>query len=323
METGMTWPARSAFKIYSTVGAWGQDITDKLARASAALVLCGWMFNSVLAQSADEQDKTTAQTPEPQASRTAPWVGEYVIAGYGGVPYTHPSDVKFSKPGATDLTVHGVRWIGLPFKSPVFYGIRTIGWSAGDTFGAMLDFTHSKAISMRSQEVTFSGVRNSQPMPERARIGDTFRHFEFSHGHNTLIANGLVRLASLLPGLAPYIGGGVGVALPHTEVQFLADSARTYEYQYVGPAAQALIGLELRIPRVSVFLEYKFTIARYNAPLTNRDGAWFPSDFWRQFLGFVRGEVPVGGLLSTTLASHQVISGAGLRFTAALPDARR
>jgi lipid A oxidase len=238
---------------------------------------------------------------------------EYVVAGYGGAPYTHPSDVKVVKPGETDLTAHQVRWEGRPFKSPVYYGIRTMQWAGGGTFGGMLDFTHSKTISQRDQDIRLTGTRNGQNLTGKARLGDVFRHFEFSHGHNTLTVNGLVRLASLLPSLAPYVGAGVGVALPHTEVQFQGDDARTYEYQYVGPAAQAVLGLELRLPHASLFLEYKFTIASYEAPLTLRNGGWFPGDFWRQATDYWREAVPAGGYLSTVLASHQVAAGLGLR----------
>jgi hypothetical protein len=277
----------------------------------------------MLAQSAAEPTETTVSPTKAtqEAERSEPRAPpEYVVAGYGGAPYIHPSDVKFSKPGATDLTAHGVHWEGRPFKSPIYYGIRTIRWGGAGVLGGMLDFTHSKAIALRAQELRFSGIRNGRPMTDRATVGDTFRHFEFSHGHNTLTVNGLLRLASLLPGLAPYLGAGVGVALPHTEIQFLDDSARTYEYQYVGPAAQVLIGMELKLPRLSLFIEYKFTIASYDAPLTNRSGGWFPEDFWRQLQRYRRGEIPAGGSLATILSSHQVASGVGLRFPSVRPQ---
>ena len=48
---------------------------------------------------------------------------------------------------------------------------------------------------------------------------------------------------------------GSGVSLPHSEVQMKTERGRTYEYQYTGPALQALIGLEFRVPRMSYFLE--------------------------------------------------------------------
>jgi hypothetical protein len=292
-------------------------LADRLCAVIALVALATWASTGLFADDGSVPATPAQQVetaPAPASSSREQAQREFVLAGYGGAPYTHPSDVHFSDGGATDLTARGVVWEGKPFKSPVYYGIRTLGWSSRGTFGAMLDFTHSKTISQPYQEVNFSGMRNGQKAPERARIGDTFRHFEFSHGHNTLTFNGMVRLASILPRLAPYIGVGAGVALPHTEVQFLDDPSRTYEYQYVGPAAQGLIGLELRAARLSLFLEYKFTIAHYTAPLTRRDGGWWPGDFWTQFQSWMRAEKPKGGLLTTILGSHQVAAGLGLRM---------
>lgn len=295
---------------------------DRLAAALAASVLLIWALQMVLAENvASDQNVRQAEAAtaaQPRAEAASPQ-REYVIAGYGGAPYTHPSDVHFDKTGVTDMTARKVNWEGRPFKSPVYYGIRTMTWSGGGPFGAMLDFTHSKTISQRAQEIELSGTRNGQRVPDRAKVDDIFRHLEFSHGHNTLVLNGLVRLADLAPRFGPYVGGGIGVALPHTEVGFRDGEPRTYEYQYVGPAAQALVGVELRLPRVSLFLEYKFTIAHYEAPMTQRDGGWFPEDFLRQFRGYWREESPAGGFLTTMLASHQVASGLGIRFRPAAP----
>lgn len=289
---------------------------DRLVGLGTAVVLVAWTCHAMLAANAasEQENAREAQKAETLQSAVSAPQGEYVVAGYGGSPYTHPSDVKFTNPGLTDLTARNITWEGRPFKNPIYYGIRTLRWSPGDTFGAMLDFTHSKAISHREQEIRLNGTRNGQTMTGKTRIGDVFRHFEFSHGHNTLTVNGLVRLASILPGLAPYVGGGVGVALPHTEVHFQGDSTRTYEYQYVGPAAQAVLGIEFRLPHASVFIEYKFTIASYEAPMTGYNGGWFPGDLWRQATNYWRAIVPAGGYLSTTLASHQVAAGLGLRI---------
>ena len=306
-------PHSTAVK-FATAGRWERQ-GDRLAAAVTVVLLGLWTCHVMLADNATSEREKVAQTQGEDALEraTVSPQGEYVVAGYGGAPYTHPSDVKFANPGKTDLTAHGIRWEGRPFKSPVYYGIRTLQWSGGGTFGGMLDFTHSKAISQREQDIRLTGTRDSQNVTGKVRLGDVFRHFEFSHGHNILTVNGLVRLASLLPGLAPYVGAGVGVALPHTEVHLHGD-VRTYEYQYVGPAAQAVLGLEFRLPHASLFLEYKFTIARYRAPLTGRDGDWFPDDFWRQAVDFWRRVAPAGGYLSTTLASHQVAAGLGLRI---------
>lgn len=141
-----------------------------------------------------------------------------------------------------------------------------------------------------------------------------FKHLEFSHGHNMLTLNGLVRFASLTPRLSLYAGAGAGVSLPHTEVQMTTEARRTYEYQYAGPVGQALIGFEVRLPSTSVFFEYKFSFADYRVPLSRLEGNLLFTDLWRQYQLWVKGEPPPGGHLSTQLASHQVIGGVGYRF---------
>ncbi len=64
------------------------------------------------------------------------------------------------------------------------------------------------------------------------------------------------------------------MAVPHVEVRFKGEGkeTRTGEYQYAGPALQALAGLELRSGRVSYYLEYKFTWASIAAALTGDEG---------------------------------------------------
>ena len=244
---------------------------------------------------------------------------ETAISFYIGAPYTHASDVKFSKPPGTNLTVHDVGWDARPFQNPIYYGARIARWREDGLTGGMLDFTHSKTISRRKQEVRLTGTRDGVRAPASTKVEDLFRHLEFSHGHNMLTLNGLYRLPRLGARLSPYVGGGVGIAVPHTEVQFRGDPVRTYEYQYTGPVAQALIGIEFRVPRMTYYLEYKFSIALYNAPLTNRDGGWAFSDFYHQFLRWWSGKPPEGGWASTTLISHQVIGGVGARITGAAP----
>ena len=127
-----------------------------------------------------------------------------------------------------------------------------------------------------------------------------------------LTLNGLMRFANFR-GISAYAGAGAGISLPHSEIHLRSDPARTYEYQYTGPVAQALVGLEFRLKSGSVFVEYKFTTADYWGPLTFRDGTWFPIDMWRQFSRWWSGEQPPGGWAGAKLTSHQVISGILLR----------
>lgn len=289
------------------------------AVATSALVL--WA-SVVLMDTApgrgDAQSEAARSAAGATSASTFPGERENQYGGYVGIPYTYPSDVRFEKAGVTDLTVHGVNWDGRPFKSPIYYGLRAIRWGEG-TFGGMIDFTHSKAIAQRAQTVRFSGTRNSQPAPGPQTIEQTFKHLEFSHGHNMLTLNGLARLGRITPTLQPYVGLGAGISLPHTEIQFTDDQKRTYEYQYTGPVGQVLAGLEIRLPRVSLFVEYKFTLARYNAPLTGIDSrGWGYFDIPKQLLRYLRGEKPEFGTASTTLASHNLIGGVTIRQRAAM-----
>lgn len=284
-----------------------------------AAALCGvaglliWASIVLMANVSDSNQDRDAVTARDGAAQVIGGERERQYGGYGGIPYTYPSDVRFVRSGITDLTVHGVNWDGRPFKSPIYYGLRAVRWGEG-TFGGMIDFTHSKAISQRNQMVRFSGTRDGKPAPEPQTIEKTFKHLEFSHGHNMLTLNGLARLGRITPVLQPYVGVGAGVSLPHTEVQFTDEEKRTYEYQYTGPVGQVLTGIEIRLPRVSLFVEYKFTLARYTAPLTGIDSrGWGYWDIPAQLLRYLRGETPAGGTVSTTLASHNVIGGVMIR----------
>ena len=283
--------------------------------AAAALGLAAW---PVLMSAPDE----ATHDGGANGGRTDAGVAaETLVAGYGGVTHTHSSDVTFVKPGVTDLTAHRVDWIGRPFKSPIYYGVRIMRWPAMSRIGSMIDFTHAKAIAAREQQVTFSGTRNGKPAPGPATVGDTFRHLEFSHGHNMLTLNGLLSLGRLTPAIRPYVGLGVGASLPHTEVQFLDEAKRTYEYQFAGVVGQVVAGVEIRLPRMSILLEYKFSAAPYRVPLSGFDGGKGNAfiDYWGQLRQWWRGEEPEFGRLSTNLFSHHVIIGAGYRHTGAVP----
>ena len=310
------------------------DVSTAIAGPNSTLTLAGRTFDALsalvamavvtaavattLAQQstvdAERERPATKATVSSAEVTTASAPAETVIAGYFGVPYTYPSDVTIRNLPKTDVTVKKPTWDGKPFDAPVYYGVRVIRWFPGDRTGAMVDFTHSKTITRKNEEVEFKGLIDGAEAPARAKISAIFKHLEFSHGHNMLTFNGLFRLGALAPRLTPYVGAGVGVSLPHSEVQLRTEPARTYEYQYAGPVGQALIGLEIRLPTRSLFFEYKFSYADYRAPLTRINGNWLPIDLARQFMRWWRGEAPVAGYIETTLASHQVIGGVGVRI---------
>jgi hypothetical protein len=178
----------------------------------------------------------------------------------------------------------------------------------------MIDFTHAKAIANADDVATFTGTADGKPLPPKARIGDTFRHFEFSHGHNMVTLNGMMRLGGILPRISPYVGLGGGVSLPHTEIALRSENGRTYEYQYAGVVGQGLAGIEVRLGRASVFIEYKFSYAPYDVPLSGVANGWLlVTDLWRQAKAWATGETPPRGTLQTRLATHHGIAGVLVR----------
>jgi lipid A oxidase len=286
---------------------------ETVASLFAAVALAAIAVPVAIEQTTDGLASASASGNHPASSAYAPAGGEMMFAGYSGVPYTYPSDVSIKKSGVHDFTAKNVEWEGKPFVNPIYYGARIVRWLGNGRTGAMVDFTHSKTIAKLAEEVEFTGTLNGAPAPERATLRSIFKKLEASHGHNMLTLNGLMRLPSLGLRLHPYVGLGAGVSLPHSEVELANADKRTYEYQTAGLVGQALFGIELRTARVSYFIEYKFTYAPYEMPLSERDGSILFFDLWRQFKDWLSGEEPPGGRLTTNLASHQVVGGIGIR----------
>jgi len=291
---------------------------DLATTTVAALAICAATAVGVLEQSSLDSDSGTTQQDSGSARDSIAPGRETVIAAYTGAPYNYPSAARIVDPGEADFTIDPVNWYTNPFKNPIYYGARVAHWLPGGTAGAGIDFIHSKAIAPLDEEVNFSGTRNGQELPPRARIRDIINKLEFSHGHNMLLFNGMLRLPNIGARISPYVGAGAGILLPHTELQF-TDGAkpRTYEYNYAGPAAQALFGFEVRLAKVSFFIEYKYTYADYEAPLSEMDGSWLFLDMYRQIKRWFDGEPPPGGHITTTIASHQVVGGLAVRIAPA------
>jgi lipid A oxidase len=301
----------------------GRPVSSRVAGAIGFLALCvaaaQWaaIENASIAQLSD-LGRSQSDAPGSGAGgrgEVDAWLDQRVmVGGYGGVTHTYPSVVTIKNPGQTDLTVKGFEWLGKPFKSPIYYGLRGISWPQGSRFGGMIDFTHAKAIANPDDIATFNGTLDGKPLPAKSRIGDTFKHLEFSHGHNMVTLNGLMRLGGMLPRISPYVGIGGGVSLPHTEVAFRGENGRTYEYQYAGVVGQGLAGIEVRLGRASVFVEYKFSYAPYDVPLSGVVNGWLlVTDVWRQITAWTAGSRPPRGRLSTRLMTHHGIAGVLVR----------
>ncbi|MEE8531020.1 MAG: hypothetical protein V3S34_02260 [Hyphomicrobium sp.] len=251
---------------------------DRLTSFVAIAVLLASSVATVLEQSTVDGETSEAQRTTAEKLASVLPAKETMVGAYMGAPHTYPSAVRIEKEGAYDFTIDPVHWKAQPFKSPIYYGARVVRWFTGGRTGMMVDFIHSKAIADLKKEAAFSGTLDGKPLPPRAKISEIVKKLEFSHGHNLLTLNGLLRLPNIGARVSPYVGAGAGVLLPHTEVKLTNGDSRTYEYNYAGPAGQALIGLEFRLPRMSVFLEYKFTYAQYEAPLSQMNGSWLILD---------------------------------------------
>ncbi|WP_414461489.1 hypothetical protein [Hyphomicrobium sp. DY-1] len=299
--------------LWPAPGSVRRPSTSTIARAVELTVAAAAMGLLVMAAALPNDSDTRAAATNPPVSTAQHPGRESDFGAYLGAPYHYPSDFHYVKPGNSDLTIKKIDWFTLPFENPLYYGVRIQRWFSG-RFGTMLDFTHSKVHApFDDQQFDMEGTFDGKPVPPKGRVGDYFKKLEWTHGHNMLTLNGLMRLPSL--GIfSPYFGAGAGLSFPHSEIYPKNAPSRTYEYQYTGPVAQALFGIELRLKTGSVFIEYKFTSADYWGPLTGRDGTWFPIDMWRQFSRWWSGEPTKDGWAGAKLTSHQVIGGFLTRF---------
>jgi lipid A oxidase len=208
-----------------------------------------------------ESNKATATT-EPSAAISAAQP-EIQLGIYGGGNYTPDADVFLKQPNGTDMVLKNVPWTGEPFDDPPYYGLRGTYWTpAVPKFGAMIDFTHAKAISQRKQEVDQSGTRDGETVPPREQVDATFTKLEYSHGLNFLTLNAVYRMSGWHKRFVPYVGAGAGLVIPHTEIarKDIGRQNWTYRYEITGPGFQALAGIEWRVfpsDKYSVFTEYK------------------------------------------------------------------
>lgn len=169
---------------------------------------------------------------------------EVELSFYGGVQSAPASDITIRDPeiGLDDFSQD---WEGRSFEAPPYYGIRATSWQT-PTFGFGLDFAHNKVY------------------PKSLPSG--YEVLEFTDGLNTLTINAYRRWNQAIGDVTPYVGGGIGIALPHVEVT--NGDSETFGYQLTGPAATWIAGASMPINNQwSVFGEYKGTFSSNTADL--------------------------------------------------------
>jgi lipid A oxidase len=195
---------------------------------------------------------------------TAPAQAEVQIQVYGGLNGNFSSDVSLHRPGLPTDT-RNVDWEGKPFAMPPYWGVRGIYWlDSKPGWGLGVEFTHAKAYAKLNGTAA----------------GALYDKLEFTDGNNILTGNILYRFSPWdFYRIRPYAGFGIGVTIPHVEVDVVGPGPRTFEYQLAGFAGQGFIGLEMPFSsRWSGFAEVKLSYTHINGNLDG--GGHIKTDLW-------------------------------------------
>ena len=146
-----------------------------------------------------------------------------------------------------------VGWDGNSFDPPPYYGIRWTRWTGQVGWG--IDFTHSKVYA-----------------DDETLVKQGWKILEMTDGLNNLLVHRTHRYYDATSDSGYYAGVGLGVVVPHVEVQTDSASPKTFGYQYAGPSTGFNLGWR-KEPKpeggVGYFAEYKFTASWLDAELKN------------------------------------------------------
>ncbi|MEM6891658.1 MAG: porin family protein, partial [Pseudomonadota bacterium] len=136
----------------------------------------------------------------PTLLLAGPAAAELELSFYLGIQGVQDSTASGFLPDGTAFS-RSIDWEGRSFEAPFYYGGRAIWW-LDNGFGFGIEGTHTKAYA---------------PDADAAAIG--LARFELSDGHNIFTANVMKRWPdAVLKGLfTPYVGAGIGIALPHVD----------------------------------------------------------------------------------------------------------
>ncbi len=175
-----------------------------------------------------------------------PALAEWEISAYTGFQTAPHSDVDGDVNG-TSFSFNA-EWEGRSGDAPPYYGFRATWWS-NENVGYALEFNHAKVYAS-----------------DETLNDNGFDRLEFTDGLNIITANMFYRWPGAVGSLTPYVGAGLGVAIPHVDVR--NGSSRTFEYQLTGPAVQLVAGASYDLnDRWAVFGEYKGTYSQNKADL--------------------------------------------------------
>ena len=140
-------------------------------------------------------------------------------------------------------------WEGKSFEMPPYYGLRFTNWEQNVGWG--IDFTHSKAY-----------------LDEDTKKEASFELLAFTDGLNNLTVHRQKKYYVTQAGSDLYYGVGLGIIVPHVEVQVENSSPKTYDYQFGGPSVAFNSGIIIPWDeKIHIFSEYKFTASWLNVDL--------------------------------------------------------
>jgi len=163
---------------------------------------------------------------------------------YGGLQGSPHSTVENTSTKSNPRSLF-TGWKGESFSFPIYIGMRYTHW-LDDQWGYSLNYVHTKAIST-----------------DQAKNGYT--RLEFTDGANPVTVLAMRRFT--YREVKPYVGAGLGISVPHVEVQW-SGSTKTFEYQYGGPVATVVAGISYPYnDKWSVFTDFQMHYMKINAAI--------------------------------------------------------
>ncbi|WP_138466321.1 outer membrane protein [Poseidonocella sp. HB161398] len=163
---------------------------------------------------------------------------EFEISVYSGWQTSPHSTVEGSDPSGIGDFDFTAGWEGRSSEMPPYWGVRGTWWRS-DILGYGLEFTHAKVYA-----------------DDDTLKDNGFETLEFTDGLNIITANVMRRFPGVTRDWTPYVGAGLGIAVPHVEVETTGD--KTFEYQFGGPAVSWVAGVSYPInDSWKIFGEYK------------------------------------------------------------------
>ncbi len=143
-------------------------------------------------------------------------------------------------------------WEGKSFEMPPYYGLRATWWRS-ENWGWGVEYTHSKVYA-----------------DEETLNDNGYSRLEFTDGLNIATLNATYRMPNQWGAVTPYAGAGIGVAVPHVDIQADGSATHTWEYQLTGPAMRLYAGAKYDLNADwALFGEYQFSYSQHEVELDN------------------------------------------------------